>query len=89
VAEGVTVTVAAGNSATGVAVGAGPHAANSEILRHTTRSKARPFLGTPLRARCVRIVVRLEILRAPEPHIEIHPAWRKRIPVVHPVTGRT
>jgi len=109
VAEGVRVGVAVVNSATSVAVGTGPHAASSEMPRHTTRSKdlpgtfnvapwlgalrdetlPRPFLGTLLRARCVRIVVRLEILSAPEPHIEIHPAWRKRIPVVHPVTRRT
>jgi hypothetical protein len=100
VAEGVGVAV--GNSATGVAIGAGPHAANSEMPRHTAMSKAAPWLGafrhetlartfwgTLLRARCVTIVVRLEILRAPEPHIEIHPAWRKRIPVVYPVTRRT
>ena len=80
---------AAGASATDVAVGAGVHAASSEMQRHTIISKARPFLGTPLRARCVRMVVRLEILSTSEPHIEIHPAWRKRIPEVYPVTRRT
>jgi hypothetical protein len=74
VAEGAIVEVKVGDSATDVTVGAGPHAASSEMLRHTIRSKARPFLGTPLRACCVSIVVRLDILRAPEPHVEIHPA---------------
>jgi len=48
VAEGVTVGVAVGNSATGVAVGAGAHAANSEMLRHTIKSKDLMFLLLPL-----------------------------------------
>ncbi len=36
VAEASTVGVAAGNTATGVAVGADAHAANSKMLKHTT-----------------------------------------------------
>jgi len=47
VAGGVTIGVAVGNSATEVAVGAGPQAASSEMLRHTTRSEDLMFLLLP------------------------------------------
>ena len=36
VGVGVAEIVAVGNAATGVAVGAGPHAVNNKILKHTT-----------------------------------------------------
>ena len=36
VADAATVGVAVGNTATDVVVGAGPHAANSKRLKHTT-----------------------------------------------------
>ncbi len=40
VADTVTVGVAVGNTAMGVAVGIGPHAASNKVLKHITISKA-------------------------------------------------
>ena len=72
-AEGATVGVAVGNSATDVAVGAGAHVVNSEMLRHTIRNRDLMFLQRiAFRHRQVTIFAFLEFPQFQRPDGDPH-----------------